>query len=133
MGVEVLERREQTESDSEMGEFFEVTSSEAESFMRCRTFRNLEEAYTCSPSLFQASPLDPAERTSLPLDKDIGDSEECKQNASHYVRALPPSHGCRNDGDSRGTCPSPHPPYPTPNFAVKNKITCCSKHICNHS
>lgn len=34
VGVEVLESHEQTESDSEMEGFFEVTSSEAESFMR---------------------------------------------------------------------------------------------------
>ena len=67
-------------------EFYEITSSEAESICTSdeedaeRLEVVLEGAYTCSPNLYQYSSLDPAERSSLLFfDKDIGESgDECK-------------------------------------------------------
>ena len=62
----------------------EITSSEAESVWSTsgeedaeRLEAVLEGVYSCSPSLFRSSGLDPAERSSLlVLDKEIGESEE---------------------------------------------------------
>ena len=68
------------DSDSE-SDFYEITSSEPESICSSdeedaeRLEVVLEGAYTCSPTLYQSSKLDPAERSSLLfLDKgyDVG-------------------------------------------------------------
>ena len=70
------------DSDSE-SDFYEITSSEPESICSSdeedaeRLEVVLEGAYTCSPTVYQSSNLDPAERSSLLfLDKDIGESGE---------------------------------------------------------
>ena len=67
-------------SDSE-SDFYEITSSKPESICSFdeedaeRLEVVLEGANTCSPTLYQSSSLDPAERSSLLfLDKDIGES-----------------------------------------------------------
>ena len=76
-------------SDSDSGsesDFCEITSSEPESVCTSdeedaeRLEVVFEGAYTCSPTLYHSSLLDPAERSSLLfLDKDIGESgDECK-------------------------------------------------------
>ena len=75
----VLHETSDSGSDSE-SDFYEITSSEPESI--CSSDEDaerlevvLEGAYTCSPTLYQSSSLDPAERSSLLfLDKDIGES-----------------------------------------------------------
>ena len=80
----LAESGDDTDTDEE---FREITSSEAESGWSTsgeedaeRLEAVLEGIYSCSPSLFRSSGLDPAERSSLLLlDKEIGESEEeCK-------------------------------------------------------
>ena len=73
-------QHETSDSDSE-SDFYEITSSEPESVCSSdeedaeRLEVVLEGAYTCSPTLYRSSNLDPAERSSLLfLDKDIGES-----------------------------------------------------------
>ena len=69
-----------SDSDSE-SDFYEITSSEPESV--CTSDKEdaerlevvFEGAYTCSPTLYQSSNLDPAETCPLLfLDKNIGES-----------------------------------------------------------
>ena len=78
----LAESDDDTDTDEE---FREITSSEAESGWSTsgedaeRLEAVLEGVYSCNPSLFRSSDLDPAERSSLLLDKEIGENEEeCK-------------------------------------------------------
>ena len=80
----LAESGDDTDTDEE---FREIASSEAKSGWSTsgeedaeRLEAVLEGVYSCRPSLFRSSGLDPAERSSLlVLDKEIGESEEeCK-------------------------------------------------------
>ena len=67
-------------SDSD-DDFVEITTSEPESLATSDDEdaellqAALESAYSCNPSFFSKCPLDPAERSSLLLDKDFLDSD----------------------------------------------------------
>ena len=84
MQCTLAESGDDTDTDED---FHEIMSSEAESGWSTSGEEDaehleavLERVYSCSPSLFRSSGLDPAERSSLLLlNKEIGESEEeCK-------------------------------------------------------
>ena len=93
-GVTDSAQHETSDSDSDSeSDFYEITSSEPESICSSdeedaeRLEVVFEGAYTCSPTLYQSSSLDPAERSSLLfLDKDIGESGDERKCSNTVVK-----------------------------------------------